>query len=125
VRVTHLFAATLIAFSGVPAVAHAAPRPPAPPSAKQAAQQFTLYDGSKVKLGADGFGVRTDPKGHEHPFAMTLPQQKSVLGDPPGPSRQALIRRLSVPKRTGTTGDVVVGLSRATVNGSSLGGAHH
>ncbi len=127
-RLVPLLAAVTIAVAAAPAVAYgappAAPHPPAPPATPVPAgtQQFTLYDGSKVTLGPDGVGVRTDASGkHSSRFAMALPQAKSPLGDQPGPSRAALIRRLSVPQRTGDTGDVVVGLSTAEVDGKALG----
>jgi hypothetical protein len=109
---------------GLPVVAQAAPRPPTSPPTVQGAQHFTLYDGSKVELGADGLGVRVDPKGHQHPFAMTLPQQQSTLGQPPTPDRDAAIRRLTTPTRSGATGDVVVGLAGASVDGAPQGHGH-
>ena len=125
-RVVPLLAAITIAVVSVPAIAHGAPPtapPPAgPPKAPPGSQQFTLYDGSKVTLGPDGMGTRTDASGkHSQPFTTVLPQAKSALGDQPGPSREALLRRLSQPKRSGDTGDVVVGLAAAQVDGKTLG----
>ena len=118
-RVVPLLAVVTIAVLSSPAVAHGAP-PPTP--ALGDAQRFTLYDGSKVTLGPDGLGERTDPNGKTtRPFAMVLPRGRTALGDQPGPSREALVRRLSVPQRTGTTGDVLVGLAAAQVDGNALG----
>jgi hypothetical protein len=119
-HVVPLLAAVTIAVVSAPAIAHAAP-PPATPAVGDA-QRFTLYDGSKVTLGPDGLGTRTDASGkNTRPFAMVLPQGRTALGDQPGPSREALLRRLSVLQRTGTTGDVLVGLSAAQLDGKALG----
>jgi hypothetical protein len=124
-RMLPLLATAAVTLLGTPVAADAAPRPPAsPPPTPRGAQQFTLYDGSKVDLGPDGLGVRTDPKGHRHPFAMTLPQQQSALGQAPSPDRQAAIRRLTAPMRSGATGDVVVGLAAARVDGAAQGHGH-
>ncbi len=124
-RVVPLLSAVTIAVLALPAVAHAAPPPASsPPSTPTpaGAQQFTLYDGSKVTLGPDGMGVRTDASGkHSQPFTMVLPQAKSALGDQPGPSRAALMRRLAQPKRAGDTGEVLVELSGAQVDGKVIG----
>src|SRR5215831_6004345 len=109
--------------SAVGGVAYAAPLPsPAGPTSPAAGtQQFRLYDGSNVTLGADGLGVRTDARGRQHPFSMVLPQARSPLGDHPGPSRDALISRLSAPRRQGATGDVVLGLPTAQLDGAPVG----
>src|SRR5215469_9911717 len=109
--------------SAVGGIAEAAPLPsPAGPASPTAGtQQFRLYDGSTVTLGADGLGVRTDARGHKHPFSMVLPQAHSPLGDHPGPSRDALISRLSAPRREGATGDVVLGLPSARLDGAPAG----
>jgi hypothetical protein len=114
-------AVTLVVFGGA-AVAHASPLPAARQAAtRPGTQQFRLYDGSTVSLGADGLGVRTDAHGRQHPFAMVLPQAKSPLGDRPGPSRDALVSRLSAPRRQGATGDIVLGLTTARLDGAPAG----
>jgi hypothetical protein len=102
-------------------VAAAAPVPGAqtPPPSSQG-QQFRLYDGSTVALGPDGLGTRTDAKGRTHPFAMVLPQGRTALGDQPGPSRTALIDRLSAPRRSGPASDVIVQLTAGMVDGKPL-----
>jgi hypothetical protein len=120
--VVPLLGAVTIAVGAAPALAHAAPVPAPPASPTRAvARQFTLYDGSKVRLDPSGMGVRTDPKGGQHPFTIVLPQGRTALGDQPGPSREALIQRLATPKRAGATSDVVVGLTSAQVDGKALG----
>ena len=104
------------------AIAGAAPDPGAQATQPNAqGQQFRLYDGSTVTLGADGLGTRTDAHGHQHPFAMVLPQGHTALGDQPGPSRTALLDRLTAPPRSGPASDVVVQLSAGTVDGKALG----
>ncbi len=109
-RIVPLLAAMTVAAAFLPAVADAAPSSGAlSPAGTE--QQFTLYDGSKVTLGPDGMGTRTDPRGNNpHPFTMTLPQAVSA-GGPAGPSRADVIHRLSAPARSGPTGDIVLGLS--------------
>jgi hypothetical protein len=121
-RVVPVLAAVSILTLSATAVATAAPVPGGPPPAPggQGEQRFRLYDGSTVTLGSDGLGVRTDPRGHAHPFAMVLPQGRTALGDRPGPSRTALVDRLSAPPRTGPASDVVIQLSTATVDGRVL-----
>ena len=123
-RIIPLLAAAATTVLGLPVVAQAAPRPPTSPPAVQSTQQFTLYDGSRVELGADGLGTRTDAKGHQRPVAMTLPQQQSTIGQPPTPDRVAAVRRLTTPRRSGATGDVVVGLAGASVDGAPQGHGH-
>ena len=60
-RVVRLLAAVTIAAACSPAVADAAPSGPSGPLGAtwpaRSAQQFTLYDGSKVTLGPDGMGT--------------------------------------------------------------------
>jgi len=65
----------------------------------EAAGTFTLYDGSTVTLGQDGFGVRKDAKGRNHPFSMMRPAGHSAMGDAWGPDARAIIRRASLPQR--------------------------
>lgn len=117
--VSMLVGSATVAATAVPAAG--APTGSSAPSTAPGAQQFHLPDGSTVALGPDGLGVRTDSRGHAHPFAMVLPQGRTALGDQPGPSRTALINRLSAPRRTGPASDVVVQLSAAKVDGRSLG----
>ena len=99
----------------------AAPTPGTPQT-----RHFTLYDGSTVTLNPDGIGVITDAQGRNpRPFATVLPQAVSPLGDQPGPSDAALIRQLSVPERSGATGNVLVALTSAIFNGQPAGGNSH
>ena len=100
--------------------------PPTDASASSSApagnQNFTLYDGSRVTVGPDGIGWRTDPRGRRHPFTMTIPTGRSTLGDTPGPSNADLVQQLSVPSRGTTAGhDVVVAFATATATGSRTG----
>jgi hypothetical protein len=123
VRVAPIAAVVALVASAFGGIAQAAPlsSPAGPPSPGLGTRQFHLYDGSTVTLGADGMGVRTDTRGRQHPFAMVLPQARSPLGDQPGPSRDALLSRLSAPRREGATGDVVLGLPTARVDGAPAG----
>lgn len=85
-------------------------------------RHLTLYDGSTVTLNPDGIGIITDANGRNpRPFAIVMPQGLSPLGDVPGPSDAALIRQLSIPRRTGATGDVVVALTSASFDGQPVG----
>ena len=122
-RIAPIAVVVAMVASAVGGIAHAAPLPsPAGPASPAAGtQQFRLYDGSNVNLGADGLGVRTDARGRQHPLAMVLPQARSPLGDHPGPSRDALISRLSAPRRQGATGDVVLELPTAHLDGAPVG----
>lgn len=82
---------------------------------------FHLYNGSTVTLEPNGFGVITDAKGRNpRPFAIALPQERSPLGDQPGPSDAALIRQFSVPSRVGATSDVIVALTSAVFDGQPV-----
>jgi hypothetical protein len=85
-------------------------------------QKFTLYDGSKVEVGPDGMGWRTDANGqHPRPFTAVGPQASSVLGDQPGPNRDELTRQLSTRYHSGSApGTVLVALSSGTVNGARM-----
>ncbi|HKF32109.1 MAG TPA: hypothetical protein VKB37_07020, partial [Jatrophihabitantaceae bacterium] len=71
-RIAPIAVVVAMVASAVGGVAHAAPLPsPAGPTSPAAGtQQFRLYDGSNVTLGADGLGVRTDARGRQHPFSM-------------------------------------------------------
>src|SRR5437868_1089027 len=62
---------------------------------------YKLYDGSTATVGTDGIGWRTDKNGRDgRPFTLTLPGGK--LND------LAILRQLSVPKRSGAAGRVLV-----------------
>ena len=121
-RIVPLLAVITTLVGTATGVAAAAPAPGVQASQpSQPTQQFRLYDGSTVTLGPDGLGTRTDADGHRHPFAMVLPQGRTALGDQPGPSRTALLDRLTAPRRTGPASDVVVQFTSGTVDGKSLG----
>ena len=109
--------------AGVPKTAFAVgSAPPARISPSGQAQKFTLFDGSKVEVGADGIGWRTDADGqHPRPFTAVGPQASSALGDKPGPDRNALIQQLSTSKHSGSApGTILVALSSGTVNGPAV-----
>lgn len=121
-RVVPVLAVVTMLVGTAAGVAGAAPAPGTQASQPSPqAQQFRLYDGSTVALGPDGLGTRTDARGHQHPFAMVLPQGRTALGDQPGPSRTALLDRLTAPRRSGPASDVVVQLRGGTVDGKPLG----
>ncbi len=68
-------------------------------AASGAGESYTLYDGSTVTLGADGFGSRTDARGGRHPVTVLRPQGRSAMGDAWGPDRRDILRRFSVAPR--------------------------
>ncbi len=105
-----------------PAQATAAPSTGPVPGSEGQVQKFTLYDGSKVEIGPDGIGWRTDANGqHGRPFAAIGPQAASALGDQPVPNKDSLISKLSTGPRTGATpGEVLIVLSSGTVDGAAL-----
>src|SRR5215470_7979000 len=107
----------------IPVTARAAGSPPPvglPDSGS--VQRFTLYDGSKVEVGPDGMGWRTDANGQRpRPFSAIGPQASSALGDKPGPNRNDLIQRLSTHAHSGSApGTVLVALASGTVDGAQM-----
>ncbi|HZC73641.1 MAG TPA: S8 family serine peptidase [Jatrophihabitans sp.] len=126
-RITAVIASVLAAAGLTVPSAPASARPetrravPAFASPTAAPLSLHLYDGSTVKLGADGLGTRSDPeRGTSTPVAVPRAQGRTALGDQPGPSKAELLRRFSVPQRSGASGDVVVALAGARIDGARL-----
>ena len=122
-----LATALLVGLAGgvIPLTASASGSPPVGLAPSGDVQKFTLYDGSKVEVGPDGMGWRTDANGeHPRPFSAVGPQASSALGDKPGPARNDLIRQLSTRDHSGSApGTVLVALSSGTVDGAGIAAA--
>lgn len=104
--------------SGSALVRHAQGQPPASiqPPPPRTDDAITLYDGSTLTLGQDGFGVRTDIHGRNHPFLMMRPQGRSAMGGW-GPDTRSIVKRASLPER----GRYVPGEILVAVDGAPSG----
>jgi hypothetical protein len=113
-------AVTALTTAGIAAPSAATP-PGASPTQPDTGRHIQLWDGSTVTLGPGGIGTRTRPGDQQPtPVSMVLPQVHSPLGDT-GPSDLAIRTEFAQRDHSGTTSDVVVGLTQAVADGAPLG----
>ncbi|HKU67512.1 MAG TPA: S8 family serine peptidase [Candidatus Baltobacteraceae bacterium] len=109
------------------AAVHAAPAPPRVPlisnDAVAGSTTFGLPDGSKITVGSNGMGERTDARGlHGHPVMIVRPQDRTALESRPGPSDLAIAERIAgTHARPYKAGEIFV-VFRNAMSGAAIAG---